>query len=251
MRSRDGENSDGFIREVDEAVRQDRLMAVWKQYGTYIVGAAIAVIAGSAAAVGWQNYQESQRAAHARAMADATALLAEDRPAEAAAAFKALADDAGGGVAVVAKLRAAEAEKEAGAREAKLDLLGGLADDQDASAVYRRLADLLTRQESFNDGDADALIGELEQAAAPDNPWRSSLIELKAIAQMKAGRTDEARATLETLAASDVTPANMQRRASELLRALGGPLNGDNRTVSQNDTDGDDGETVPEAEAAE
>lgn len=251
MRSRDGENSDGFIREVDEAVRQDRLMAVWKQYGTYIVGASLAVVVGVAASVGWQNYQESQRAGHARAMAEATALLAEDKPAEAAAAFKALADDVGGGVAVVARLRAAGAEKEAGSPEAKLGLLEDLSDNQDASSVYRRLADLLVRQEAFNDSDADALIDELDQAAAPDNPWRSSLIELKAIAQMKAGRVDEARATLETLLESETTPDNMQRRAAELLRALGGPLNGDNQTVSQNDTDGDGGDAAVDGEAAE
>ena len=246
MRSRDGENSDGFIREVDEAVRQDQWLAIWNQYRTYIIGATLAVVVGTAAGVGWQNYQASQRAADAKALADATTLLAEERSSEAAAAFKTLAEQTSGGMAVVAGLRAAEAEKQAGNKEAKLSLLERLADNGDTGLIYKRLADLLAKQESFGDADADAMIGELEQAATPDNPWLASLTELKAVAQMKAGRTEEARATLETLLADADTPTNLQRRARELLDALGGPLAGDNQTVSRNSAD----EPAPDADAA-
>ncbi|MGI9419925.1 MAG: tetratricopeptide repeat protein [Geminicoccaceae bacterium] len=250
MRSRDSGNSDEFIREVDEAVRQDRWLTVWKQYNVYIVGAALAVVIGSAAGVGWKNYQESQRAANAKELADAAELLAAEQPGEAAAAFAALAERAGGGVGVVARLRAAEAEKQAGNGDAKLALLDGLAGDGDVAPLYQRLAGLLASQEAFGAGDADMMIGELERAATPDNPWRASLIELKAIAEMKSGRTEEARATLESLLDAEDTPANLQRRAGELLQALGGPLNDDNQTISQNDTDGA-GEADAEADDAD
>jgi hypothetical protein len=234
MRSRGGGNSDEFIREVDEAVRQDRWMAIWKQYGAYIIGAALAVVVGVAAGTGWRTYQENQLAANARRLADATALLADDKAAEAAAAFRALADSAGGGVGVVARLRAAEAEKQAGDAAAKIEILQGLSSHGDAPPLYQELAALLARQESFEETDAEAMINELDRAATPDSPWRASLLELKAIAQMKAAAIDEARATLETLLDDEATPANLARRASELLSALGGPLDGDNQTVSQN-----------------
>ena len=208
---------------------------------------------GVAANAGWQSYQDSQRSANARQLADATTLLAEDKPGEAAVAFNALADRAGGGVAVVARLRAAEAEKQAGNAEAKLALLDSLAEDDDVEALYQRLAGLLARQEAFDASDADAMIDELDQAATPDNPWRASLLELKAMAEMKAGRTEEARATLETLLNGEGTPANLARRANELLSALGGPLDGDNQTVSQNHADeaGDADEAGADQEGAE
>lgn len=236
MRSRDSGNSDEFIREVDEAVRQDRWLEVWKQYNVYIIGAALAVIVGTAAGVGWKSYQASELAANAKAFADATALLSDERAAEAAAAFDTLAENAGGGVAVVATLRSAEAEKEAGNPDAKLERLDSLAADGDAAPLYQRLAALLAMQQSIDDQDADALIGAIDQAATPDNPWRASLIELKAIAQMKAGQTAEARATLELLLDDENTPANLARRAGELLNALGGPIEADQQAVSQNDT---------------
>ncbi len=237
MRSRDGGNSDEFIREVDEAVRQDRWTTIWKQYSAYIIGAGLAVVVGTSAGVGWQTYQKNKLDAHARSLAAATTLLADDRPADAASAFRALAKDAGGGVGIIATLRSAEAEKEAGNPDAKLDALKALAANDDIAPLYSRLANLLALQERFGNDDADSLIADLEKAATPDNPWRASLLELKALAEMKAGQTNEARATLQALLETPETPSNLARRAAELLEALGGPLDEDNKTVSQNDHD--------------
>ena len=44
MRGRGSGPADEFIREVDEAVRQDRWLKLWKQYGIYVAGVALAVI---------------------------------------------------------------------------------------------------------------------------------------------------------------------------------------------------------------
>lgn len=235
MRSRDSGNSDEFIREVDEAVRQDRWTAIWNQYGAYIVGAGLAVVVGTAAGIGWQTYQKNTRDAHARSLAAATTLLAEERPADAASAFRALAKDAGGGVGVVATLRSAEAEKEAGNPDAKLEALAALAANDGVEPIYRDLAKLLALQEQLDDGDAQDLISQLDQAATSDSPWRASLLELRALAEIKAGQSNKARATLQSLLDDQATPGNLARRAAELLNALGGPLEEDNKTVSQNE----------------
>ena len=61
MRGRDSGQSDEFIREVDEAVRQDRWLTLWKHYGNYVVAAAAVVVIVVAGGVGWQAWQESQR----------------------------------------------------------------------------------------------------------------------------------------------------------------------------------------------
>ena len=39
MRGRGSANPDEFIREVDEAVRQEQWLKLWKQYGSYLVAA--------------------------------------------------------------------------------------------------------------------------------------------------------------------------------------------------------------------
>jgi hypothetical protein len=53
MRGRGSVNTDEFIREVDEAVRQEQWLKLWKQYGNYAAAAALALVIGSAA-VGWR-----------------------------------------------------------------------------------------------------------------------------------------------------------------------------------------------------
>jgi hypothetical protein len=118
MRGRGAGNSDEFIREVDEAVRQDRWLWLWKHYGTYAIGAAVAIVLGTGAGVAWRSWQASERQDEARRYAAADALLNQDRASEAAAAFKALAADADSGYRVVARLRAAQAQTRRKALEA-------------------------------------------------------------------------------------------------------------------------------------
>jgi hypothetical protein len=224
MRGRGSGNSDEFIREVDEAVRQDRWMQLWQRYGTYLAGGALAIVIGTGAGVAWRNWQESQRVDEARRYAAAEALLEQDRAAEAAEAFHALAADADSGYAVLARLRAAEAEAAAGADEQALASLDGLSESDEAAPAFRQLGDLLTLQREFGSLAPEALDQRIDPLSEAGAPWRHSAMELEALAQLRAGDTDAARRTLDALLADPQTPANLSRRAAELMAALGGPL---------------------------
>ena len=239
MRGRGSGQSDEFIREVDEAVRQDRWLKLWKQYGTYVIAAALAVVVGSTAGVGWRAWQDSQRQAEAERYMAAIELLRQERPAEAAEVLDALARDSSSGYAVLARLQAAQALGEAGDRAGKLDMLGQLTADAEAATLYRDLGQLLAAQEAFAAAGQDDLSRQLAKLAADGSPWRYSALELSALAQLRAGETEAARATLTLLAEDPRTPPNLGRRAAELLNALGGPSDADVATGA-----------APEAEAA-
>ena len=223
MRGRGSANTDEFIREVDEAVRQDQWLKLWQRYGNYIIGAALAVVVGTAAGVGWRASQQSVRFDEARRFAEAERMLQEEMPAEAARAFATLAEDASGGYGVLARLRAAQAQAEAGDRAAASAVLDRLATDDDAAPIYRSLGELLAKQQQFVLADADVPLAELEPLASSDGPWRYSALELRALAQMQSGETVAARQTLDDLLADPLTPPNLARRAAELLAFLGGP----------------------------
>jgi hypothetical protein len=224
MRGRGSAGGDEFIREVDEAVRQDRWLQLWKQYGTYLIGAAVAIVVGSAAGVGWRTWQQNQRLDEARRFAAAQELLDEDQAVEAAAAFGALADAAGGDVAMLARLRAAEALGEAGDDQARDETLRAVAEDQDLPKSYRELADLLVIQGDLDTGDAAGLANRLAGLTGSRAPWRYSAMELQALAQMRAGDRVAARQTLDDLLADPTTPPRLAQRAAQLLAALGGPV---------------------------
>jgi hypothetical protein len=150
-------------------------------------------------------------------------LLREDKPAEAAAAFAALAEDAGSGYRVLARLRAAEAQAQAGDPAAATAILEQLAANDDADPVYRSLGDLLAAQRGFAEAQPTAVLTELEPLVGTNDPWRYSALELRALAQMQSGDTAAARQTLDDLLADPLTPPQLGRRAAELLAFLGGP----------------------------
>jgi hypothetical protein len=227
MRGRDSGQSDEFIREVDEAVRQDRWLTLWKHYGNYVIGAAAVVVIVMGGSVGWQAWQDSQRQEIAARYRAASALLQQDRAAEAAAAFGALAQDNDGGYGVLARLQAAHALGLAGDQAGKLGMLEELADDDAAAAIYRELGELLAAQQSFGEAAPDNLETQLAALTAEDDPWRYSALELSALAALRAGDTARARETLASLVDDPRTPPGLGRRAAELLAALGGPPTGD------------------------
>jgi hypothetical protein len=227
MRGRGSSQADEFIREVDEAVRQDRWLKLWRQYGAYVAGAALAVVVGTTAGVGWRAWQESQRQAEAERYMAAAELLRQNRPAEAAEAFAALARESDSGYAVLARLQAAQALGRAGDAAAKVGLLDQLAEDDAAAALYRNLGELLAAQQQFGEASPDDLASQLAKLTAADSPWRYSALELSALAQLRAGDTAAARATLAGLVDDPRTPPDLGRRAAELLSALGGPSDAD------------------------
>jgi hypothetical protein len=218
--------SSEFVREVDEAVRRDRWLGLWKQYGPYVIGGALAVVVGTAAGVGWREYQASERREDARRFAAAVELTQAGRPAEAAGAFAELAEDTDRGYAVLARLRAAEALDRADDPSAKLSTLQSLADNGNVDATYRELARLLAVQERLDDADPDDIATRLAEFTEAEHAWRYTALELQALAQMRAGETAAARETLTRLVNDPSTPANLSQRASELLSALGGPVDG-------------------------
>jgi hypothetical protein len=219
--------ADEFVREVDEAVRQDRWMKLWKEYGAYAVGAALAIVLGTAAGVLWRNWQESARMAEATRFAEAQALLRQDDAAQAADAFAALAREADGEVAVLAGLRTAEAQGEAGDAAGKAATLERVAADPSATRSSRQLAELLALQQDLAGLDLEAARSRIEPLAGEADPWRYSALELKALAEIEAGELDAARATLQSLLSDPQTPPNLSRRAAELMAWIGGPEGGD------------------------
>ena len=223
MRGRGSANPDEFIREVDEAVRQEQWLKLWKQYGSYLVAAVLAVALGSAAGVGWRTWQQKERLDEARRYASAQQMLSGGKPAEAAEAFAALAEDARSGYRVLARLRAAEARAAAGDPAAAAALLEQLAGNDDAAPRYRSLGELLAAQRAVANADPGALLADLEPLTVTNDPWRHSALELRALAQMRSGDTAAARQTLSDLLDDPLTPPDLGRRAAELLARLGGP----------------------------
>jgi hypothetical protein len=213
--------SEEFFREVDEELQRDRMLALWRRYGSLVMVLAVAAVLATAGWVAWQHWQERQRAAEAERFAAAIADIGT-KPAEAATRLDGFAAEARTGYGALARLREAEAKATAGDEAGAVATLEALAADGSADPLLRDLAAVLAAGRQVDTGDPAALKARLEPLAAAGAPYRYTARELLALLAIRTGDSAGARSTLEELSKEVDIPQAQQQRVGQLLATLGG-----------------------------
>lgn len=213
--------SDNIFREVDEDVRRDRALKLWRAYGKYVITMALAVVLGVAGSVGWKEYRQRQRVAESAQFADALALLDKGEPGLAAQRFIALANEAGDGYGALARLRAAQSLAAAGDVSGAVALLDRLAGDDGVEPAMRDLARLLAVLHLMDRAEAGELNRRLEPLLREDSVWRASARELSGLVALRQGEIVRAREIFSALGEDAGVPAQLRSRAAEFLAILG------------------------------
>ncbi len=209
-----------IFREIDEELRRDNFFKLWQRYGKYVIVAAAVLVAATAVAVGWREYQSRQRQAEGVRYEAALALAHQGKDQEAVGAFAAVAQDSNAGRAVLARFEEAAAKAKSGDRDGALALYGALAGDGGIDPAYRDLANLLAARLELDKDPKDAA-ARLAPLTDAGNPWHASALELTAVAALDQGDKTTARATYQRLADDLAAPQGARARAAELVAALG------------------------------
>lgn len=226
MSSSDNDRAgDLLIQEVDEELRREQYELLWKRYGHWAIGAALAVILIVAGYQGWQRYQADKRRQEAAALTSAQELVVQGKTAEAAQAFLKLADGAHDGTAVEARMRAADLLSASGDKAAAAAALDAIAKSS-APSLYRDLAVIKSALLALESGDAAALLPRLTEVAAAGNPWQAEATEVLAMAALKKGDTARAIDLFKQLSDDAQAPQALRARAAEMLAALSQPTKG-------------------------
>jgi hypothetical protein len=205
-----------IFREVDEALREDRVKAIWNRYGTLIIAGAVAIVLGTAAFVGWRSYSQSQAQSQTRALVDAQQQAAAD-PKSAATIYASVAADSSADRAALARLLEARADLDAGKRDEAGKVYQQIAGDSGVNSVVRDLARLYSVMARLDDGDPAALNGELAPLAADGSPWRASAREMQGLLALRQNDTAKAREIFEALSKDPASPPGVRSRADQLL----------------------------------
>jgi hypothetical protein len=217
-RSREQEQ---FFEEVSEELKQDRYADLWKKYGRYFVGLAVAVVLGVAGYQYWQAEQRKAGEAASERFAAATALAREGKVKEATAAFAGLAQDGAKGYAALARLQQAAQLLKSGDRAGALLAFEQLANDGSADPMFRDVAVVHWAYAGLDDADPAKMTERLKPLTAKDNPWRHLALELSALYAERAGRRADAIQILTDLEKDKDAPQGIRSRAKELLAILG------------------------------
>lgn len=209
---------DSFIDEVSEEVRRDRMFALWKRYGPFVIGAIVAVVA----LAGVKTWMDAEAEKSARRAGGAVIAAADAPPAEAAEALTTLAGQTDHeGAALLARLRAAAVLAATGDAEGAAAAYDQVAADANAEkllqdfAAYRAVA---LRADDLAPADAAAAF---EAMATGSGPFRLLALEAQAAAWLRAGDKDAAAQALQVVAEDEATPQGLRQRALAALTALG------------------------------
>jgi hypothetical protein len=205
-----------FFREVDEDVRRDRTIQLWKKYQNWIIGAALIIVAATAA---WRIYEyfrlKTGEAAGAR-YENALQLLQNGKSSEAAAAFESLGKDGPRGYATLARLAGADALSAADPAAA-IRAYDALAADEALDAPYRDIARLRAAYLRIDIEDPKQFEARYAPFAGPDQAYRNLYRELLALAAFKAGDYDSAGRWLDEISVDPAAPAAVRGRAEAFL----------------------------------
>lgn len=217
------DETDLFIREVDEDLREEQLTKLWKAYGNYVIGGALGLVLIVAAQQGWQTWDNKRKMAWGERYGAAMELAQKPDQSDAARqAFAALAGDAGGGYKLLTRFQDAALLDRIGDRRGAAAAYFQIADDSGVNAVYRDLATVLGAYKALDEAPAETLNKRLEPLTAETNPWRHSAREISALLARKGGDTAKAKSLLTALAADLAAPQGLRSRAQLLLQGLGG-----------------------------
>ena len=212
--------SDAFFREVDDAVRQDRLAVFGKRYGLWLAGI---VVAGLLAFGGWLYWEHHSRQSSGEIAEDAQEVLeaavAGGQPDE-----KKLAELAGAsqaGYRAIALLTQAGAAVKKGDVKGAAKLYGDIAANDKLEQPYRDLGTVRQVALTFDELQPQQVIDRLKPLAVEGNPWFGSAGEMTAIAYMKMGKKDLAGPMFAAIARDEQTPASLRSRARQMAGLMG------------------------------
>ncbi len=213
-----------IFREIDEELRQENYLRLWRKYGSYVIGAAVALVALAAAVVGWREYRQSQLNSASDRYEAALTLADEGKLDDARALFASLVEDGAGGYPALARLNQAALAAKSGDRDGAVAVYDALAADGDVDDALRGVATVLGAMQRLSDAKSDpaAITARLEPLAKPDGPWRHSAREILALLAQRQGDTAKAKSLYRLLADDLAAPAGIRGRATEMLELLGG-----------------------------
>ncbi len=212
--------TDTFVQEVDENLRQERMLAIAKRFGPYLIAAFVVFIGGIGAWQGWRAYSTNQARTHAVEYAAAQEFARVGNLDSAKTEFERLSTEGPSVYRAMARM------EHAAVLEAQGDLDAALTEfDQAASSVtdpvMRETAQLRAAYIAAETQDFPALQARLQPLIDSNSRLSYLARELLAIEAWEAGKNDIARDTLENLTLAFDAPEAVQQRAQVALSVIG------------------------------
>jgi hypothetical protein len=215
-------SDDSFIREVNEEIRKDQARALWDRYGPALIAAALLVVLGTAAYVGYRYWDELRANRSGDAYSQALVLADSGKNDDALAAFAQLEKDGYGAYPMLARMRAATVKADKGDVDAAVKDFDAVAADASIPTVLRDMAKLRAALLLVDNGSFAEVSSRVEALTADGNPLRHSAREALGLAAWKDGKNADALKLFDQIAADEAAPRNVRQRATMMAGLIRG-----------------------------
>lgn len=215
------QSNETFMREVDEELRREQALALWKRWGIVIV---VAIVAALAALAGWLWYQSHRQAVAGEQgiqFNQAMDALGNQQQAKAAPILADLAKNGTRGYAALAKFTQADIALQKPDLPAAARLFGEVAGDSGVAQPLRDLALVRQTLAEYDTLQPQVVIDRLRPLAVKGNPYFGSAGEMTAVAHLRMNRRDLAGRMFGEIARDEGVPASIRQRAVQMAGVLG------------------------------
>jgi hypothetical protein len=212
--------SESFIKEVDESLRQDQFTALARRYGPWLLGAFVVFLVAVGGWQYWRAQQVESARRHSEAFAAAQDLAREGNLAEAKTELERLSETGPRGYRAMARMERAAILTVEGDLEAAMAEFDSAAETANDPAL-RQTAQLRAAYIAAETQDFEAVQRRLQPLIDSDTRLSYLARELLAIEAWEAGQNDLARDTLENLSLAFEAPEGVRQRAQVALSVLG------------------------------
>ena len=208
--------------EIEEDLKKDKMDEAWKKYGKYVIAVAVLIVVGTIGYTQWISYTSGQAADQANRFDQALTTITSGETEQGLKQLDAIAGDSGAGYQMLARLEKAALLAEDGKKAEAVALYDQIAADSQLDEMYRGLATVLSVMHDAENSAPSDLLAKLAPQLEAGATWRYTALEVAAGLHLKAGDKAAAADQLKVIVDDANSPAELRRRATELLRALEG-----------------------------
>ena len=206
--------------EVDEDLRHEKLKAMGKKFGPYVVGLIVLFIGGMGGQVYWEDHVKEARIAESERYHAAMTQLADGNSPAAMTGFEALIADAEYGYDLLARLQVASNHAAEGRFVEALGAYDTIAADGDVEDRFRDFANLMAAGILLDQNAGQEVYDRLLPLTEETGGWHYSAKEMVGLAHFREGHWQAAEDIFSVLVLDTNTPQELRNRAQEFLEMI-------------------------------
>ena len=210
--------SEEFIKEVDEDIKEEKRIKLWKKLIPYVISFSLTIILFTSGFVFWKNYTRNSNQTLGDDFTAAVDLANEDDTDAALLALDRFVDKGSDGYATIAKMKKASLLIDKGLSDEGLSIYL----DLERNAVDQSFRDIATILYVLNSMDKIAPETLLKKIEPLENSkvWQSSALELKAFIFLKNNNKKLAKETFQSILNLKTSPSSLSTRARNMVEYL-------------------------------